>query len=82
MKHTRLILQALKENGLYCNLKKTKLFQTEVNFLGHTINRSGIHPDDKKIERIMNWPVPTSTKEVRQFLGLVRYLTAFLLQLA
>lgn len=82
MKHSRLILQALKDNGLYCNLKKTKLFQTEVNFLGHTINRAGIHPDDKKIERIMNWPILTSAKEVRQFLGLVRYLAAFLLQLA
>ncbi|KAJ3566511.1 hypothetical protein NP233_g6963 [Leucocoprinus birnbaumii] len=62
-KHARLILKALQDAGLYCNLKKTKLFQTE-------------------IERIVNWPTPTSAKDVRQFLGLVRYLGAFLPQLA
>ncbi|KAJ3553691.1 hypothetical protein NP233_g12588 [Leucocoprinus birnbaumii] len=81
-RHTQLILKALQDAGLYCNLKKTKLFQTNVNFLGHNISRKGISPDDKKIERIVNWPTPTSAKEVRQFLGLVRYLGAFLPQLA
>ncbi|KAF9440063.1 hypothetical protein P691DRAFT_688829 [Macrolepiota fuliginosa MF-IS2] len=46
------------------------------------INKDGIHPDDHKIEHIMNWLVPTSVKEVWQFLGLVCYLAAFLPQLA
>ena len=50
-RHIRLILSALKEAGLYCNLKKTKLFQSEVNFLGHIINRDGIHPDNNKINK-------------------------------
>ncbi|KAJ3572578.1 hypothetical protein NP233_g2990 [Leucocoprinus birnbaumii] len=55
---------------------------TEVHFLGHIINRDGIYPDNKKIERISNWPKPTSAKEVRGFLGLVRFLASFLPQLA
>ncbi|KAJ3561342.1 hypothetical protein NP233_g10248 [Leucocoprinus birnbaumii] len=81
-RHCRLILKALQDSGLFCNLKKTKLFQTEVHFLGHIINRDGIYPDNKKIERIANWPKPTSAKEVRGFLGLVRFLASFLPQLA
>lgn len=80
--HVRHILTALRAAGLYCNLKKTNLFQREINFLGHTINAKGIYADDKKIERIVNWPQPSSAKDVRQFLGLVRYLAAFLPQLA
>jgi len=36
----------------------------------------------KKVDRIMNWPVPKSATEVRGFLGLVRYIAAFLLALA
>ncbi|KAF7785204.1 hypothetical protein Agabi119p4_1369 [Agaricus bisporus var. burnettii] len=80
--HVHKILSALQHAGLYCNLKKTKLFQHEINFLGHTINSRGIFADDRKIERIMNWPVPTSAKDIRKFLGLVRYLAAFLPQLA
>jgi hypothetical protein len=80
--HTCMILKALQDAGLYCNLKKTKLFQQEVHFLGHIISQKGISPDDKKVKRIINWPVPSCTKEVHGFLGLVWYLAAFLLQLA
>lgn len=66
--HARKILQALQNAGLYCNLKKTKLFQSQIHFLGHTINTKGIFPDNVKIECILNWPVPTSAKEFMQIL--------------
>ncbi|XP_006456609.1 hypothetical protein AGABI2DRAFT_57022, partial [Agaricus bisporus var. bisporus H97] len=36
--NVRLILSTLQQAGLYCNLKKTKLFCTEINFLGHQIS--------------------------------------------
>jgi hypothetical protein len=68
--------------GLYCNLKKTKLFQQEVHFLGHIINQDVISLDDKKVKCIVNWPTPSCTKDVQGFLGLVCYLAAFLPQLA
>jgi hypothetical protein len=80
--NVHLILQTLRDAGLFCNLKKTKLFCTEINFLGHKISAKGIEADDKKADRILNWPVPKSAKEVRRFLGLVRYLAVFLPDLA
>lgn len=80
--HACKILQALQDAGLYCNLKKTKLFQLQIHLLDRTINANGIFPNDVKIECILNWPVPTSAKEVQKFLGLVRYLAAFLPKLA
>ena len=76
------ILTTLKENKLYCNPKKTKLFSTEIRFLGHRISVNGIEADEGKADRITLWPTPTSTKQVRSFLGLVRYLSAFLPKLA
>ena len=76
------ILTALKQNKLYCNPKKTKLFATEIRFLGHRISANGIEADEGKADRITLWPTPTSTKQVRSFLGLVRYLSAFLPKLA
>ena len=83
--HTRnvtTILNALKENKLYCNPKKTKLFGTEIQFLGHRISENGIEVDEEKTDRIQNWPVPISVKQVRGFLGLARYLASFLPKLA
>ena len=35
-----------------------------------------------KTDRITNWPVPQNATQVRSFLGLVRYIAAFLLNLA
>ncbi len=76
------ILQALADNKLYCNPKKTKLFTTEIRFLGHRISAKGIEADEGKVDRVLNWPTPTSAKQVRGFLGLVRYLAVFLPRVA
>jgi hypothetical protein len=80
--NVRTILQALQDAGLYINKKKTHLFCYEVNFLGHVISQDGIEADPSKVDKILNWPVPKNTKDIQQFLGLVRYLNAFLPRLA
>ena len=77
-----MILQALLDHKLYLNPKKLKLFCSEIRFLGHRISASGVEADEGKAERIQNWPTPTCVKHVRSFLGLVRYLSAFLPNLA
>ena len=77
-----MIFQALIDAKLYYNKKKTKLFSFRVNFLGHTISQNGIEADEKKAEKIENWPVPTTATKVQAFLGLVHYLNAFLPKLA
>jgi hypothetical protein len=81
-RNVQTILEALASNSLYCNPKKTKLFSTEIRFLGHRISAKGIEADEEKADRVINWPAPTSAKQVRGFLGLVRYLAAFLPKLA
>ena len=78
----RKIFSSLRKAGLYINKKKIKMFSTSVKFLGHIISQAGIEADGSKIERILKWPTPKNGKEVRQFLGLVRYIGAFLPRLA
>ncbi|GJV71626.1 putative reverse transcriptase domain-containing protein [Tanacetum coccineum] len=43
---------------------------TEVQFLGHVVNRDGIHVDPSKVESVKNWKTPESSTEIRSFLGL------------
>src|SRR3989442_575882 len=52
---------------------KVKLFQREIAFLGHKVSGSGIAMDNAKIQDILDWPVPKSVRDVRQFLGLSGY---------
>ena len=77
-----LILEALQKAELYCSTKKSMLFTTEIDFLGHHISAQGIEADTSKVACILRWPKPRSAKHVWQFLGLVRYIAAFLPTLA
>ena len=76
------VLQALRDADLYCSTKKSQLFTTEFDFLGHHISTRGIEPDRKKVQKIQEWPTPSCAKDVRRFLGLVQYLANFLPRLA
>lgn len=80
--HVKLILKTLQDAGLYINKNKTKHFSYETSFLGHKISQNGIEADDSKVKKILEWPVSTNLKEVQQFLGLMKYLNAFLPRLA
>lgn len=80
--NVRKILEALRAAHMFVNMKKSHLYQTSIDFLGHRISANGIEADYKKVDRILAWPTPTSAKEVRAFLGLVRYIAVFLPNLA
>ena len=82
IKNVHTIMEALRQAKLYVNKKKTNLFCYEINFLGHKISQKGIEADGSKVDKILDWPVPRNANEVRAFLGLVRYLNAFLPRLA
>jgi hypothetical protein len=78
VKHTDLIMTALCEARLYCNRKKCKFFQTEIDFLGHHVSERGIEASSAKIDKILQWPTPRNSTNVRAFLSLVRYIADFL----
>nr|GEW43989.1 hypothetical protein [Tanacetum cinerariifolium] len=47
-------------------------------FLGHVVNREGIHVDPSKVESVKNWKTPESPTEIRSFLGLAGYCRRFI----
>ncbi|GAA5992242.1 hypothetical protein JCM11641_001277 [Rhodosporidiobolus odoratus] len=78
----RAVLSALRVAGLYCSAKKTDLFTTHTEFLGHVISREGLQADPSKTEKIKNWVCPKTVTQVRGFLGIVQYLRKFIPGLA
>ena len=75
IRNVEIILKALRGASLYCSLKKTSLFCSSIEFLGHRISAEGIQADASKAAKISSWPTPKTASDVRQFLGLVRYLS-------
>ncbi|KAI3814120.1 hypothetical protein L1987_18867 [Smallanthus sonchifolius] len=76
--HLKLILELLRNEKLYAKFSKCEFWIQEVHFLGHVINKKGIHVDPSKIEAIKNWEAPRTPTEVRQFLGLAGYYRRFI----
>lgn len=50
----------------------------ETAYLGHVITRDGIKPNPDKISAINKYTIPKTTKEIKQFLGLVGYYRKFI----
>ncbi|GKC54774.1 putative reverse transcriptase domain-containing protein [Tanacetum coccineum] len=69
-KHLRIILELLKKERLYAKFSKCDFWLDSIQFLGHVIDRNGVHVDPAKIKSIKNWAAPTMPTKVRQFLGL------------
>ena len=75
--HLKLVFRKLRAANLKLNPRKCVLFAKEVNFLGHVVGGQGISPDPAKVEAIRTWPIPSSSKEVRTFIGLCSYCRRF-----
>ena len=58
--------------------KKCTLMQTEVAFLAHIVGRTGLACDPVKMSVVRAWHVPSSVKQVRQFVGFLGYYHRFI----
>nr|GFB42828.1 putative reverse transcriptase domain-containing protein [Tanacetum cinerariifolium] len=66
--YLKTILDLLKKEKLYAKFSKCEFWLKEVQFLGHVVNRDGIHVDPSKVESVKNWKTPESSTEIRPFL--------------
>ena len=61
-------------------MKKSKcsFFSKEIQYLGHILSATGIHPLPSKTHAIQHMKPPPTPKQVRAFLGLVGYYRKFI----
>ncbi|KAK3773179.1 hypothetical protein RRG08_013764 [Elysia crispata] len=72
------VLEALENNGVKLNKDKCSFMQKAINYLGHTIDADGLHPQEDKVKAMQNVSRPENVKELRSFLGGVQYYGKFL----
>jgi hypothetical protein len=76
--HLRQVLGILREHKLYARMSKCEFGKRSVEFLGHIVSAEGIHTEPSKIEKVKDWPTPTSIKELHSFLGMASYYRRFI----
>ena len=74
------VLSRLSNAGIH--LKKEKclfmFFADQVEYLGHLIDKKGLHPTDVNVEAVQKAPTPSNVSELKSFLGLLNYYSKFL----
>ncbi|CAM1305641.1 Uncharacterised protein r2_g1550 [Pycnogonum litorale] len=71
------VFQKLSDANIRLNYEKSEFCKEQVKYLGYLVSASGISPDPIKTTAVTYYPAPTSTTELRSFLGLVRFYDKF-----
>ncbi|MGL5200451.1 MAG: RNase H-like domain-containing protein, partial [Aeromonas veronii] len=78
IQQVRAVLQRLIDHHLYAKLEKCEFHQTSTAFLGYIISAEGVAMDDQKVQAVVNWPIPTTIKELQRFLGFANFYRRFI----
>jgi Reverse transcriptase (RNA-dependent DNA polymerase) len=75
---TKLVVEKLREHNLFLKAKKCEFGQTRIEYLGMIIEEGKISMDAVKFGGIRDWPVPTTLKQTRSFLGFGNFYQKFI----
>lgn len=71
------VFHRLADASLTLNLAKCEFGKASVTYLGKQVGHGQVRPVDAKVEAVLSYPVPTSRRELRRFLGMVGYYRCF-----
>ena len=78
VQHLESVVSMHAASGMKLNLRKCKLFQAEVEYLGHLVSTEGIRMIPRYVDRVIDWPLPETGKQLRSFLGFCGYYRTFI----
>ena len=68
------IFQRLHDNNLRINVEKCQFLQTSIDILGFNVDgTSGMRPTVSKTKEISEFPLPTNSKSLRRYLGMLGF---------
>ena len=76
--HLRQLFQRLGNYGLVINVDECEFARSHLDFLGHSIDKTGATLLPASVEAIRDFPRPLPTKDVQRFLGMVNFYHRFI----
>ena len=77
MNHLKKVFTRLKQRNVKLNPAKCKFMKPSV-YLGHLVDKEGLHPTTEKIDTIRKMKTPQNLSELRSFIGLLNYYEKFI----
>ena len=78
LEHIFTALGRLRDAKIYARLHKCEFFKDKVEYLGFDVSARGVQPSPDKVQAVVEWPKPSSVKDVRSFLGLAGFYRRFI----
>lgn len=75
--HLRQVLLWLCQDHWKIKMSKCSFAQCSIAYLDHVLSTEGVATDPTKVQAILDWPIPTSARALRSFLGLAGYYHNF-----
>lgn len=72
------VFSRLVDAGLKLKSSKCDLLKEEILYLGHVAGKDGVKPSPNTVQSIHIWKVPSTTKEVQQFVELCNYYRQYI----
>ena len=77
-RHLEDIVRIHAKVGMKLKLRKCRLFESQIKYLGYMVSERGISMVDEYVDRILDWQVPKLGTELRKFLGFAGYYRSFI----
>ncbi|KAL5813527.1 hypothetical protein ACOSQ3_024281 [Xanthoceras sorbifolium] len=77
LSHLEIVLEILGHHQFYIKMSKCEFVKDELEYLGHFISEKGVKVDTRKVEAMVDWPLPKDVSALRGFLGLTGYYRRF-----
>ena len=71
-------LNRFSEAGLTLNVKKCAFEVPAVEFFGHAVSATGLHPLSSNVDAVLQVPPPLSTTALSSFLGMTNFYARFI----
>ena len=68
--NTEIVLERLRKHNITVNPEKVKMGLTEVEYVGHLIDKHGISFSQEKKNKVFEFRLPEKAHELKSFLGL------------
>ena len=76
------VMNRLESAGVTLKKSKCVFLNPSVEYLGHVIDKTGLHPSPEKLRAIKEAPEPKNVIELKSFIGLITYYSKFLSNLS
>ncbi|PJE77625.1 hypothetical protein CI610_03448 [invertebrate metagenome] len=77
MLHIKTVFDRLRDSGLTVKPSKCQFGEEELYCLGHVVGKGKLKPDNRKVQAMVDFPLPLTKKGIRSFLGMTGYYRRF-----